>query len=71
MSTTCTLATCACVLTWDEPLTNERNIIQKIRCRTHDTAKEALTHNRSFSSPRQKTEQEIDNERNKTQFKRR
>jgi len=42
-------STCFCIIEFPIPF-NERNAIQKQKCRSHDTAAECLQHNRRFSN---------------------
>jgi len=44
--TICRFMTCACIVEWEEPLTDyDRQAKFKQQCRTHDTPRESLDHN--------------------------
>jgi len=62
------LHTCACVIECDSDPYIEADAIQLEKCRTHNTAQEAIDHNRSLST---QTRQRRANEKAKPQFQRR
>jgi len=75
MATRCKFGTCACVVEWEEPLTDYNRQAKFIfQCRTHDTPREALDHNGQtrLNDPNDPAIQDKQNtERKKPEFQRR
>jgi len=61
-------STCACLIEMDSDPYVEADAILLERCRTHNTAQEAITHNRSLST---QTPERRELERQKPEFQRR
>lgn len=68
MPTKFSFNTCHCIIMIPDNAKNDDRVTFASQCITHDTVKDALIHNRSFSS---RTLQEKDIEKRKQKFQRR